>query len=416
MKIPPELQGTFGTDGETVVGKDPNTGAILTAPDDLAVGQAVFDGTYTQAQGNLDQQQQRAAAVANSFNTLSDSHASPESRIEALGALGLAVSGVVLYGLAQAGLLTAAAVASAVPVIGLCVTAFVAASAAIVWAASQIFGSASGGQLAQDTPLQAVLKVIPPKMNFHGAAFDAQAIEACYRVTSAIEAQAAGRAEEAGGHMLVLSQVLGNDRGRADVLFGIVASIVLDSRWKLNRDFSNAPQYLGQVFQTARGPWGNSFPALATLWGGDIPGQTELATGAGLYPVTGGTTLPLYLAMYASTAVVAGLQGPAGFAYTALYQLMIARGWACRASSQAVPEAELRCQGFLLDAIARSPMARKGNLGTFAASSSRAPVLVKDVSYFIGYYLAELSKVPATAQALTSAELGAASTFKRRIS
>jgi hypothetical protein len=115
--------------------------------------------------------------------------------------------------------------------------------------------------------------------------------------------------------------------------------------------------------------------------------------------------------MYASAGAVAQLPTNASFAYTSLYQLLIARGWCARSADQSVSAEEYAAQGFLLDLLSSVPMLRRGQLGTFAgAEGPQGLTAAKDLSWYVAHYLSQ--KLNASPLGVFD---GAGATFTRRI-
>lgn len=409
MILPPEAAKALGTGGELVIGKDVN-GNTITGPDDIGLGNGVFQNTYNQAKGNLAKQQQNAAIIGDSLNVFNDTNASEYQKIQALGALVLAASGIALAGLEAAGLVAAGTVIATVPVVGIFIAAAVAVVALIAVGVEAIFGKARGEAIHVDTALQQALETIPPAMAFNGLTVTPQGIRCAYLVAKAVnvkikntgystasnglsisaEVTSPSVDQEIGGWLLTLSQILGNDRGRADLMYETVSRALANPRWKLPRLAE-----LDAMDGTVSGPrrFGTTYEEMATKWENKFPSVTQYGAQTNYFGGQKGWQAKApaaYLALYAAIAVEQGFQDPASFAYMATYQLLIVRGWVYKASNTPIPQEELACQGFLLDLLSQAPITRKSTRLVDIAGKKTLVIgslLVRDLAFYVNYYL-----------------------------
>lgn len=417
--LSPEAQKALGTTGERSLGPDAN-GIDLKVPDDIGLGKGAFEGAYKTSKGKLEDQQKLMAVIASSLNTLKDPNASAAEKLTAQAALVAAAVTGVLYGAQVVGLITAATVSASVPIIGWAAAAFVAAALLMVTLINSLLNNAVERPY-QNTPIDFAIMSIPTRMAFENVPLTADGIAAARFVGQLLAAQRDPlRQGDAEYFRLQLAQYLGNDTGKADQLAAIVARVVDNPRWGLgslpgvepdiNREriqASRDPRGLLTSVGVVNGPRRNTYNDLALLWANQFPGFFELGVEAGVYADPNGpygsenakrnysNSVITYLELYAAAAIVAGIPTPDSFAYMAFYNLLIARGWVYKAASRPIPDEEYACQGFLLDLISQTPMARIRNsrfdlVGT--AIEKDAPVLVKDAQYFIRYYLDEEAK------------------------
>lgn len=375
MKVPTQLQGALGP-GEVQIGTA-SDGTPIMGPDDLGLGQKSFEGLYAQANQNLQTLQQNGASAADAINTLGDAHATPAEAISAMGTLGVLVAGVALYAGAEAGLLTFAAVAATLPVVGEMMAAFVAISAVLLAAVSAIFGRAQGNAIPDDAVANA-LQESPPHMDVPNLPIPAAVIGVWSSLIN--EAYLATRGQPTDAMRLQASVMAGGDGAVPDDVRQVFAEVFTDRwPWAWGDAWSSAAPVTtsgspGQGFGTT------SFDDLAAAWNGEVPSAREMLTAVEANPST-------YLALFAVAARMARLPGMRVYAYTATYQLLLARGWTYKQAGRALPDDEARAQGVLLDLISQHPYVRLIQAFVPGTSQLVAVPLVKDLLYYVNFYL-----------------------------
>lgn len=386
MKLPPEISQQWGTSGETQVGVSGNLAVLQ--PDDLGVGRGSFEGAYAGANGNLDDLNKKGSQILFGVNVLGDSHASVSDKAIATAtvvAATAAVEGVALTGLGTAGVLTAATIANVAPVLGQITAAFII-MVAVVFEALQALGLwASANQPVQDRPIDQALRQIPQAMTLPGIVVDATTIGLCSNMArwclESIYGQPAGfdNSLDASAYRLEAAHLFGNDAGKALEAYNAILDVWGSPRFALAHGEDFAGAYAAEIADKNHGGVGFGAPSYAQVavsWNGAFP--------AGISPANA-------VLAYVCGYLRAGRTDWRGAAYAAVYQILLTRAWAYKAAGLAVPDAELTTQGFILDLCSQYPVAKLNVASSRVTSGAVAVLLVKDLRYYLDYYLRRLA-------------------------